>query len=417
MIDDHDCFISSLLIVMTERKNKPFSALYFRDFRLLYMAQIISLSGTWMHFVAQGWLVYSLTESPFYLGMVGMAQTIPFLFFALVGGLLADRFKKRTIMIVTQSVYIFPALVLSILTYMGAVNVVIIMIIAFIFGLISSIEIPVRQSFLIEMVGKGHLLNAIALSSTSFHGARVIGPLIAGLIIEKYGMATCFFLNAISYIPVIYVLSQMRLQGESHHSTSKGVTRDFFDGLNYVKNNRTIGGIIITVSFFSIFGIPFSQFLPVIVDRIYHSSADMLGYFMSTIGIGSLCAGLIIAFKGDIERKTLYMSIAGLCFPVSLILFSFTEQIWLALVILIITGWSVVSFLATANSYIQLNVTDSMRGRVISVFAMMFLGVTPLGHLIIGSFADIIGTRETIAASALVCLSSFIFFRKRFWAR
>ncbi len=366
-----------------------------------------------MHHIAQGWLVYSLTKSAFYLGMVGMVMSLPMLFFTLIGGLLADRFRKRNIMMTTQFVSIFPVLALSILTHMDSIHIWQIMVIAFLLGTINAIDVPTRQSFLVEMVGRGNLLNAIALNSTAFNGARMIGPIIAGFIIDRFGVTTCFYINAFSYIPVIFVLSKMALKGDSSIRPSKGVLRDFMAGVSFIKKKKKIAGIILTVAVFSLFGIPFGQFLPVFAESIFHAGAKGLGFLVSAMGFGSLLAGIIIAFKGNIERKRLYMSITGFCFSLSLLLFPFIEKFSFALFLLILVGWSVVSFLATANSYIQLKSHDEIRGRVMSVYSMMFLGMMPLGYYIIGTFADFIGIREMIFISAIICFSGFIALKRK----
>src|SRR4030066_82685 len=193
---------------------KRFSALHYRDFRLFWFGQLISLSGTWMQSVAQGWLVYSLTKSPFYLGLVAAASSLPILLFTLAGGVIADRFPKRNLLLITQGLSIIPALILGVLTSTGTATVWHVAVLAFILGTINAIDIPTRQSFLAEMVGKGHIVNAIALNSAAFNGARIIGPMLAGLAISYLGIPACFFLNAVSFAAVIAALASMEAKGE-----------------------------------------------------------------------------------------------------------------------------------------------------------------------------------------------------------
>ncbi len=366
-----------------------------------------------MHYIAQGWLIYSLTKSAFYLGIVGMAMSLPMLLFTLIGGLIADRFKKRKVMVLTQSVSILPVLTLAILTDIKMINIREIMIISFMIGTINAVDIPARQSFLVEMVGKGNLLNAIALNSTAFNGARMIGPVIAGIIVSRFDIASCFYLNAFSYIPVVFVLSKILSDGFTPIKRAENILKDFFDGIHFIKNSKKITGIILTIAVFSIFGIPFGQFLPLFADRVLHSGVEVYSYLISSMGLGALSAGLIIAFKGNIKRKRVYMSITGFCFVFSLMIFSLSENFIISLFFLYLTGWSIVSFLAISNSFIQLEVSDEIRGRVMSVYSLMFLGMTPLGYYIMGTFTEQIGIRKMIFISAIICLTGFISFKRK----
>src|SRR3990172_10769971 len=216
-----------------------FSALSFRDFRLFWFGQLVSLSGTWMQSVAQGWLVYSLTKSPFYLGLVAAASSFPILLFTLLGGVIADRFPKRNLLLITQGLSIIPAILLGILTSMGIATVWHVAVLAFFLGTINAIDIPTRQSFLAEMVGKGHIVNAIALNSAAFNGARIVGPMIAGLTISYLGISACFFLNAASFVAVIAALASIRTKGEIKIG-SKRVLSEFMEGIAFLRGSREI---------------------------------------------------------------------------------------------------------------------------------------------------------------------------------
>lgn len=390
------------------------TALYSRDFRLFWIGQIISLSGTWMQSVAQGWLVYSLTKSPFYLGLVAAVSHLPILLFSLIGGIVADRFKKRNLIIITQALSIIPALLLGILTELHMVTVYHVLFLGAFLGTVNAFDMPARQSFIVEMVGKGHLLNAIALNSAAFNGARLLGPVIAGLTIEYLGIPSCFYLNAFSFLAVIIALSMIRTKGEISVTKPKGFYDDFLEGLLFIKNNRDIKYLIMVIGVFSLFGIPFTSFLPVFADKIFDAGARGLGLLVSATGAGALSAAIIITFKGTAANKWRYISVAGLCFSISLFAVSMSKSFDLSLLLLVLTGWGIVSFLTTANNFIQISTDNSLRGRVMSVYSFVFLGFTPIGNFIIGIMSDSIGTTNALAISSLICLvAAIIFFIKK----
>ncbi|MBI5188915.1 MAG: MFS transporter [Nitrospirae bacterium] len=392
--------------------SQRFSALYQRDFRLFWFGQLISLSGTWMHSVAQGWLVYSLTRSPFYLGMVAAIASLPILLFTLIGGVVADRFLKRNLLLLTQALSIVPALLLGILTDLNIITVWHVALLAALLGTVNAFDIPARQSFLVEMVGKGHLLNAIALNSAAFNGARMIGPMIAGLTIAYIGLPACFYLNALSFFAVIIALSKMKMRGDIKVS-SKGLIGDFMEGMRFIENEREIYRIILLIAVFSLMGIPYITLLPVFAVEVLGSGPEGLGFLVGATGTGALSAALFIAFRGDIKEKSRFMSISALCFSFSLFAFSISKAFYLSIAILVFTGWGIVSFLATANSFIQLSVPDNLRGRVMSVYALVFLGTAPIGNSIIGVSADYLGTTDAVTISGIICIiASVVFFTK-----
>ncbi|GBE02932.1 MAG TPA: MFS transporter [Nitrospirae bacterium] len=386
----------------------PFSAFYIRNFRLFWIAQLISLSGTWMHMVGQGWLVYQLTHSPLYLGFAGAALSLPILIFTLFGGILADRHSKRTILIITQFLNIFPPLLLGILTFTGKITVWHVIAIAFVIGTINAFDLPVRQSFLIEMVGKGRLMNAIALNSASFHGARILGPLIAGLVISRLGLSACFFINAVSFIPVVIALRGMTIEEKTKKGVKKDILYELREGFHFILGKKDIMTMISIIIVFSLFGLPYNHFLPVFAEDVLKIGASGLGYMMSAAGLGAFSAAMIIAFRGDIRNKQGTIAIASIIFPVALIVFTFSTQFWLSMALLLTFGLTLVSFFATANSFIQMGVPDELRGRVMSVYSLVFLGMVPVGSFTLGFVADAIGTKRALMASATVCLLSGI---------
>ncbi len=380
-----------------------FGALQYREFRLFWFGQLISLSGTWMQSVAQGWLVYSLTKSPFYLGLVAASGSLPILLFTFAGGILADRFRKRNLLLLTQALSILPALLLGVLTDINLVAVWEVALLALLLGTINAFDIPARQSFIVELVGKGSLMNAIALNSAEFHGARIIGPVIAGMTIAYLGLPACFYLNAASFLAVIVALSKMKIKGEIHKS-SEGFVSDFMEGIRYVKDTAEVYRVMVLIALFSLIGMPFITLLPIFAGEIFRTGAKGFGFLVSATGAGALSAALFLAFKGDIKEKNRFMALSAVCFSFALLAFSLSRVLYLSMALLVCIGWGLVSFLATANSFIQLSVPDKLRGRVMSVFTFVFLGTAPIGNSLIGILADFLGTTDAIGISSIFCI-------------
>jgi MFS family permease len=397
--------------------HERFPALYVRDFRIFWIGQLISFSGTWMQSTAQGWLVYSLTQSPFYLGLVATASSIPVLFFTLIGGVVADRLMKRKLLVITQTLSMVPALALAILIDMKIVTVWQIIVFATLLGTVNAFDVPARQSFLIEMVQKGRLLNAIALNSAAFNGARIIGPFIAGITIATIGVAACFYVNAASFLAAIVALLMIRTRRDISAVPAAAARKagglavlfgDLKEGLAFVRSEKAVFRILLLVATFSLLGIPFVTLLPVFAEDILKVGPKGLGILAGSSGIGALTAALIIAFKGEIERKGRLMIRAGTTFGVGLLLFSFSREYLFSIIVLVLSGWGVVSFLAVANSFIQMRTPDVLRGRVMSVYALVFLGIAPLGNVVMGSVAHAVGTGRAVSIGACLCLLAIL---------
>lgn len=389
-----------------------FAALQNRDFRLFWFGQLVSLSGTWMQSVAQGWLVYSLTKSPFYLGLVAASGTLPILLFTLAGGIVADRFRKRNLLLLTQALSIIPAIALGILTDMRVITVWQVALFAAVLGTVNAFDVPARQSFIVEMVGKAHLTNAIALNSAAFHGARMIGPVVAGIAIASVGLPACFYLNALSFVAVIIALSKIRAQGGGNEK-SISMLQDLLDGLQYIKRQSAIFQVIILIAIYSLLGMPFITLLPVFAAEVFHKGPEGFGIMVGATGAGALLAALSLAWRDDVEDKTKFMSLSALTFSILLFVFSFMNHFSIAIAILVFIGWSLVSFFAVANSYIQLSVPDNLRGRAMSVYTFVFLGTAPIGNSLIGTAANAVGTTLTVGMVAVICLmTSIVFCRK-----
>jgi MFS family permease len=393
-----------------------FAALGYREFRLFWFGQLISLSGTWMQSIAQGWLVYSLTKSPFYLGLVAASGSLPILLFTFAGGILADRFRKRNLLLLTQALSIVPALLLGALTQVHEIVVWQVALLALLLGTINAFDIPARQSFIVELVGKSSLMNAIALNSAEFHGARIIGPVIAGMTIAHLGLPACFYLNAASFLAVIVALSKMKTRGEIHKS-SKGFLSDFLEGIKYVKETAEVYRVMVLIALFSLIGIPFITLLPIFAGEIFRTGAKGFGFLVSATGAGALTAALFLAFKGDIKEKNGFMAVSAVCFSLALLAFSLSKTMYLSMGLLILIGWGLVSLLATANSFIQLAVPDYLRGRVMSVYTFVFLGTAPIGNSLMGVLANFLGTTKAIGLSSLFCIITSTVFSVKIFRR
>ncbi|MBF0329275.1 MAG: MFS transporter [Nitrospirae bacterium] len=402
-----------VIIINCMNNGQRFSALYVRDFRLFWFGQVISLSGTWMHSVAQSWLVYSLTKSPLYLGIIASLSALPILLFALFGGIVADRYPKRNILIITQILSVIPALIVGVLADKQLVTIWHMGIIAFFLGTVNAFDIPARQAFLAEVVNKADITNAIALNSAAFNGARIIGPILAGFIIAAYGIPTCFYLNAASFIPVIIFMWMIRAKGQLK-AYSTGMYEGIVDGWRFVKKERPIFCIMSLIAVFSLFGVPYLTLMPVLAEEIFHKGAAGLSYLIASAGTGSFIAAMTLAFRGDVERKDFYIPFAGIVFSLAVLGIAFSPNFYLSMALVFIAGWGVVSFLATGNSFIQNTVPDALRGRVMSLYTIVFLGFAPLGNSMVGFMADIFGAMESLRIFAVLCLGGSLIFAQRF---
>ncbi|GBD98247.1 enterobactin exporter EntS [bacterium BMS3Abin07] len=402
---------------MSKDKDKVLPALRVRDFRLFWISQIISLSGTWMQHVAIGWLVYSITKSPFYLGLVMTFLSAPIMMFTLFGGIFADRHSKRNIIIATQLLSIIPAFLLGLLTQLHIMEIRYVFILVSFIGLLNAFDIPARQSFFVEMVGKGKLLNAIALNSAAFNAARIIGPFVGGIIIARFNLQACFYINSFSFLPAVIALYIIRDRGVGKISGHKSVLKELSEGLLFVRQHHQILFIFITITFLSLFGIPYSSFLPVIAEDILKTGAEGLGRLAGSAGAGAFTAAMIIALKGTINRRFLYMSFSLSAASMSIFIMTFSRLEPLSLALLFMTGFGIVSFLANANNFIQQSVPDYIRGRVMSAYILVFLGMSPIGNFVIGALAEHIGTMNALRISSIVCIGISIFFIRngRLW--
>lgn len=401
---------------LEQRENafwKTFRSLRHRNFRLFWFGQMISLIGTWMQSMAQGWLVLRLSNSPFLLGVVGAFASLPVFFFSLPAGVLADRVKKRKLLILTQIGAMILAFILALFTFTGLVRVWHVMILALCLGLVNAFDMPTRQSFVKEMVGKEDLLNAIALNSFIFNAARILGPAAAGILISVAGEAGCFFANGLSFLAVIAGLLLMRMQDLVYASNSNSFLVGFKQGVSYVKANKRVLALIILVSTMSIFGFSYAVLMPVFARDIIKAGPSGLGFLMSAIGIGAITAGLGLASR-KAEEKLKYMQAGIVIFFISVFAFSFSNIFPLSLLLLVATGWGMISVVATCNTMLQEIIPDELRGRVMSFFTMMFMGTMPLGSFLAGTLGQTFGVIWTVRIGSLLCVTISLFLFNKF---
>jgi MFS family permease len=385
-------------------------ALRHRNFQLFFSGQLISLVGTWMQTVAQSWLVYRLTGSSLKLGLVGFASQIPVFIMAPIGGTTADRLNRHRVVIATQTISMVLALILAGLTLSHEVRVPHILVLAALLGLVNAFDIPARQAFLVEMVGREDLMNAIALNSSMFNGARIIGPAVAGILVAKIGEGWCFFANGVSYIAVIIGLLMMRIEHPKRGTSKASPLEDIIEGFRFVRNTAPIRALLLLLGLVSLVGMPYTVLMPVFADRILHVGARGLGILMGSTGVGALLGALTLALRAGIKGLGRWVALACGGFGVSLFLFSFSRCFWLSAALLLPVGFSMMLQMACSNTLIQAMVPDQLRGRVMAVYSMMFMGMAPFGALLGGALADRLGAPVTVAIGAVACIIGAIWF-------
>lgn len=380
-----------------------FSAFQHRNYRIFFFGQCISLIGTWLQSTAEGWLVYDLSGSSVALGFIRFVNMLPFGLLALYGGIVADRHSKRTILVWTQSVSMLLALVLAGLVYGQWIEVWHVATLAALLGVANAFDVPARQSFVVELVGKEDLINGIALNSSMFNLARVIGPAVAGLLIGAVGMAGCFLLNAISYIAVIVGYGWLRLPEHSVQTERSGFRHAIGEALIFVAGNGPLRAIMILVTTFSVFGASFAVLMPVFAKDVLQGDAQSFGLMMASNGFGALLGGVALASVGQrFHRKLLlYVGLFGTCLFIGV--FAWSRIFWLSCGLLALAGFFMIFFLATANTATQLRAPDHLRGRIMGVYSLSFLGMSSVGSLLAGALARWIGAPGTLTVGVSIC--------------
>ena len=397
------------------RIKSAFPAFKSRNYRLYFSGQLISLVGTWLQIVAEGWLIWQLTHSAFFVGLDAAAATIPSLFLSLIGGVIVDRYPKKIILIWTQSASMLLAFALGILAVTHVVTVWEIIALAFGLGIVNAVDSPARQAYITELIdSKSSLASAIALNSGMFNAARVIGPSIAGLLIAAVGTGTAFLLNGVSYIAVIIALNSITTPLTIVHKHANPVAA-IKEGLGYAYHHTVIRTLIILSGVVSIFGWSYSTLMPVIATQTFHLSAAGLGYLYAAAGLGALTGTFLIsAYSHKINPINLILS-GTIFFSVSLFLFTFVTGVPIALVLLFAVGTGIVSQFAMINTVIQHQVEDHMRGRVMSLYTLVFMGLSPLGSLEIGFAAEHLGSQLAMRVSAVIVFlfGGYLFLQRR----
>jgi MFS family permease len=390
-----------------------FRALRHRNFKLFFGGQIISLVGTWMQTVAQAWLVYRMTGSSVLLGVLGFVGQIPIFLLSPLAGLAADRWPRRRVVIATQTASMLLAFILATLTMTGRIRVWEIIILATMLGIVNAFDVPARQSFLIEMVGREDLLNAIALNSSMFNGARVAGPAIAAAVVAMVGEGWCFLLNGVSYFAVIAGLLLMRI--EKAYAVHDGATpiEKLREGLRFVRHTKPIRALLDLVAIVSFMALSYTVLMPIFADRILHGGVNAYGTLMGAVGVGAMFGALALAMRQQLRGLGNIVAYSATGLGISLVLFSASHWYWLSFAILVISGFTMMMQFTATNTLIQAMVPDQLRGRVMSIYSMMFLGMSPLGSLLAGALADHIGAPVTVAIGGLAsCLGGLAFARK-----
>lgn len=386
-----------------------FRSLKNRNYRLFWFGQLISLTGTWMQDVALGWLVLSLTDSAVALGLTMTIRFLPALLFSLHGGVLADRLPKRRTLLATQSTQFVVALALGVLTSTGVITVAIIYVLAGMRGIVDAIEGPTRQAFVPEMVGTEDLSNAVALNSTLFNGARITGPAVAAGVISVLGIAACFYLNAVSFVAVIGGLAAMRLE-ELHlrpRPSREKILTQLREGLRYARSTPAVMVIFLVMAAIGAFGYNFQTTLPLVTKYVLSAGASTLALLFSSMGAGSVLAGLVAAYRGKPSQRLL-LTAAG-CFVILLAFVGFSRWRLATVALLFAAGFTGVLCMTAANTRLQLEVPWNLRGRVMGIYVLLFVGTTPIGSYLCGQLAEHVngggaaGVRATIIITAGLC--------------
>jgi MFS family permease len=394
-------------------KRSTFAALRHRNFQLYFGGQLVSNAGTWMQIIAQGWLVYQLSHSDLTLGIVGFSSAIPALLVSPWGGVVVDRVPKRTLLIITQASAMMLAFILALLAFTHVVQVWHIVLLAAGIGLINAFDGPGRQAFVVEMVGREDLPNAIAVNSIMFNSARVIGPALGGILLALVGPAWCFTINGISFLAVIVGLWAMKIEPHAAQNLLESPWKQLTAGIQYVSKQAELGGLLLLSLTFSVFGISYSTLLPAFVERNLDQGAAAYGWINAAIGVGAVVGAFFIANNRRLNWRGAWLVAACLAFPVILIVFAFTSYLPTNLILAVGLGVGFMIEFTMINTLLQTHVEDHLRGRVMALYTLTFFGFAPFGNLAIGALSESIGLSYAISIFALICLLfTFIVLRK-----
>jgi MFS family permease len=394
---------------LNSRWPESLRALRHRNYQLFFAGQLISLIGTWMDQVAEAWLVYRLTGSALLLGTVAFASQIPVFLLAPIGGALADRFDRRKILIVTQSAMMFLTFILAWVTLSHQVKIWQVVALAALTGVVNAVDLPARQAFVVDMVSRADLVNAIALNSSMFNGARVVGPALAGIVVAAIGEGWCFFANGVSFIAVIVGLALMKMN-RPRMAIEGSPLENIVEGFRFVARSAPVRSLMMLLGLISFTAMPYAVLMPLFADKILHGGAQALGLLMGCSGVGALGGAITLAMRKTVHGLGTWVAISCAGFGISLLLFSFSRTLWLSALLLVPAGFCAMIQMASSNTLIQSMVPDRLRGRVMSVYAMTFMGMAPMGALLAGSLAHHLGAPMTVAIGGVAAAIGAVVF-------
>ena len=385
-----------------------------RNFQLFIAGQLISLIGTWMQTTAQLWLVYRLTGSAALLGIFGFASQVPMLFLSSLGGYLGDHYNRHRGVVATQTISMVLAFVLAALTLTSRIQgwhgAWVVVAIAFMLGTVNAFDVPIRQAFLVQMVGKEDLPNAIALNSSIFNGARVVGPAIAGFTVAWVGEGWCFFLNGLSFLAVIIALLMMRIPKTEIKPSDDSPLKSSAQGFRFAMSDLPMRSTLLLLSVLSLFGLQYSFFMPIYAQDILKGNSRTLGLLMSSAGVGAVLGALHFAARTNYKGLARWVAATSTTCAIGLLIFSGAKVFWLCVVVLFVVGFAATSQMAATNTLIQNRVPDELRSRVMAVYATMFMGMQPIGALIAAGVVKRLGAPHTLAVfGSMVLLGSLVF--------
>jgi len=390
-----------------------FRALRHRNFQLFFSGQLVSLTGTWMQTAAEAWLVYRLTGSAWWLGVIGFASQFPVFLVAPLGGITADRYNRHNVVIWTQIFSMIFDSALAVLTLAKVVKVEHVLILAILSGIVSAFDIPARQSFLVDMVGKEDLMNAIALNSSMFNGARIIGPSIAAILIAKVDEGWCFAINGVSYFAVLIGLFMMRVTRPMALAKHASPLTHLAEGFTFVRRTTPIRAILMLLGLVSLVAMPYTVLMPIFADKVLHRGASGMGILMGATGVGALLGALTLASRTGVKGLGRWVMFSCAGFGASLLMFSFSRYFWLSTAILVPTGFCMMLGMSSSNTLIQAMVPDHLRGRVMALYSMMFMGMAPIGAYIGGATADRLGAPMAVMMGSIACIGGAAWFGVR----
>lgn len=382
----------------------PLRPLAYHNYRLFFFGQLFSLMGTWMQNVAQQWLVYRITGSAVMLGTIGFLGQIPTFVLASFGGMLADCFQKRSVIILTQALFMLHAFIFAILTLSDLIRPWHIALLASVFGLINAVDVPARQSFVPELVPTQVLLNAIALNSAMFNASRIIGPAIAGVLVAKFGEGYCFLINAFSYATILIGLALMKMPKANPLNAGNPSIARIVDGFKFVIRKEQVRETLKLLGLVSLTGMSYVVLIPIFADRVLHAGAQGVGMLMASSGIGAFFGALSMAMRKDTTKLSKHVAVGAVGFGTCLVMFSLSRLLMLSMASLLLGGFFWATQMTSSNTLIQLRSPSEIRGRVMAAYATMFMGMAPFGSLFAGTIAHWLGAQMAVAIGGSICI-------------